>query len=302
MGSKIRKLLVIVGSAKAGTSALSHHLGMHPQMIAGTEKEPKFFTDFADRTWTGPAIKGLKFGLITDLAAYEENFPGIDADTWAIDASTDYIWSEGTTARIERFAKDCEVRIIAIVRDPVDRAVSEYNHTLRNNFETLSFSEAVDAEPDRYREGWHPLFYHMRRSTVREDLHRFQRTFGDRFLVVDYAELRSPETLMGRLYDFLRLPPVALASVDRKNESYLPRNRIAREMLASERFRAFTRVIIPTPLRRAVWRKLHTNARNVKTVQPHEREMFRARLADEIAQCVGDPLVPTDNWSCARTG
>lgn len=300
ISSSIKRLLVIIGSAKAGTTALSHHLRMHPQMIMGIEKEPKFFTNFADQSWSGPAIKGFKSSLIADMRAYEENFPGLVEGKWAIDASTDYIWSDDTPTLLERFAQDCDVRLIAVLRDPVDRAVSEYNHTVRNHFETLSFSEAVEAESERYRQGWHPLFYHMRRSTVRKDVHRFHEIFGDRFLVVDYAELQNAEALMDRLYGLLDLEPVSLPSVERKNESYLPRNQVAHRMLKSEKFRAFSRMIVPTPLRRAVWRKLHTNSRNVKTVGQEEREMFRLRLEKEIALCVHDPLIPTDNWSCTR--
>jgi hypothetical protein len=185
----IGKLLVIIGSAKAGTSALAHYLSMHPEFSLGHKKEPKFFTDFSRRDWHGPAIDRLSATLVTSIAAYEENFESVRTDQWAIDASTDYIWCPETPSLLQRFAENSDVRILSVARDPVERAISEYNHTLRHGWETMSFRASVEEEHNRYQSGWHPLFYHSRRSKIQDDIRRFHEIFADRMMVIDYREL-----------------------------------------------------------------------------------------------------------------
>lgn len=297
---RIKKLLVIIGSGKAGTSALANHLSLHPSLNLGIEKEPKFFTNFRSIEWIGPGANGHTRSIVESPEGYLQNFPNLNGDTWAIDASTDYIWCKESPALISNFAQNCDVRIIALVRDPVERAVSQYNHTLRSGWESLSFLDAVRAEKTRFEQGWHPLFYHARRSRVHDDIMTFHRIFSDRLMVMDYEELRSPETLMKRLTTFLDLPMHASSSIEEKNVSFLPRSRLAKQMLGSKGLRAVGRAIFPRSLRSSIWKMLHTNARNLRTVQPDEMEEFRNLLSDEIANCVNEPLIPTSNWKCTR--
>lgn len=298
---KIKKLLVIIGSAKAGTTALAHYLPTHPDLVLGTQKETRFFTHFAEKDWSGPRGNAFKASLIVGHDAYAENFAGLTEDQWAIDASTDYIWCEETPELMRRYAETCDVRVIAIVRDPIDRAVSEYNHTLRRNMEPLSFSASVDAEEERYQASWNPLFYHKRRSLVRDNIHRFHDVFGDHLMVLDYKDLKDISALMQRVCTFLDIPALEQAPVlEQKNINYLPRNRLAKTVAKSDTLKALGRRLLPRQVRKSVRGMLRTNARNIETVTPQERQGFQALLADEIAACVEDPLIPTDNWSCVR--
>jgi hypothetical protein len=300
MMQPITKLLLIIGSAKAGTSALAHFLSLHPGFTAGVKKEPRFFTNFRSARWAGPGADFFVRGMIGTPEAYLQNFPDLAADRWAIDASTDYIWCPDSPDLISAFARNCDVRIIAVVRDPVERAVSQYNHTLRFRWENLSFLRAAEAEKTRFEQGWHPLFYHARRSRVHDDIMRYHAAFADRLLVLDYEDLRDTEALMRKLAGFLDVPLHAAASIEARNVSYLPRNQLARQALGSSRLKAIGKAILPQSVRRSIRSMLLTNARNLQTVRPDEREAFRRLLADEIAQCIDAPLIPTDRWTCSR--
>lgn len=296
---KIKKLLVIIGSAKAGTTALAHYLPTHPDLVLGTQKETRFFTHFAEKDWSGPGGDAFKSSLVVGSDAYDANFQSLTEGQWAIDASTDYFWCEETPDLMRQYAKTCDVRVIAIVRDPIERAVSEYNHTLRRNFQTLSFSASVEAEEERYQAGWNPLFYHKRRSLVRDNIRRFHEVFGDHLMVLDYKDLKDISTLMQRICAFLDIPALEEVPVlEPKNTSYLPRNRLAKTVAKNNTLKALGRRVLPLQVRKSVRGMLRTNARNIETVTPEERQGFQALLADEIARCVEDPLVPTDNWSC----
>lgn len=296
--SEIKKLLAIIGCAKSGTSALAHHLATHPDIVLGKNKELRFFTNFADRTWMGPASDGFVECLITDWKDYVANFSGLHEHQWVIDASTDYIWCQETPELLAYFSENCDVRVICIVRDPLDRAISEYNHTLRHGWETLSFGDSIDAEEARYESGWHPLFYHKRRSTICADLSGFSDRFQDRLLVIDYSELRDAKTVTNRIYTFLGISGIAVPQMEKRNESFIPRNDVAKTVLNSGSIKKIGRALLPASARKLIWQRLHTNARNVVTVQKSERERLRDLLSEEIERCAQDPLVPTQNWTC----
>lgn len=268
-------------------------------MALGRIKEPRFFTSMGETAWAGPAASGFTGTILTSPDDYAANFPGLGDGQWAVDASTDYIWREETPQLLHDFAAGREVRLICVTRDPVDRAISEYNHTLRHGWETLSFGDSLRAEPQRIRDHWQPLFYHRRRSTVSADVARFREAFGDRMLVLDYAELKAPDALMQRICAFLGIRHRPVEAMDQVNQSYLPRNALAARLLRSGTARAVGRRLVPAALRRAVRQRLHTNARNVQTVRPDEVAALRALLAEEIARCRAEPLIPTASWTLA---
>lgn len=290
--------MCIIGSAKAGTSSLFRHLGRHPGVVAGHHKEPRFFTRWSERTWSGPGSGGFQRFLIQDNASYLANFNGLAPDQWALDGSTDYLWCPESLDMLAEFGEYSDVRLICVVRDPVDRAVSEYNHTLRSNLETLSFAQSLEAEEGRMSMGWQPFFYHKRRSMVSEDIRRYADRFGDRLLVIDYADLRDEIGLMRRVWQFLGIEEVSSERMARQNESFIPRNSAAGAILRSKRVRRLGGSLLPKQMRKFIWDKLHANARDVVTVKPEERAYLRAELAEEIGACVADPLIPTDNWTC----
>lgn len=300
LNAELSKLLVIVGCAKSGTTALARHLSKHPRICLGKRKEPMFFTNFGDKDWTGPATDGLKKSVIRDKGDYIANFEDLRDGQWAVDASTDYIWCKETTDLLAAFAKGRNVRVICIVRDPLERAVSEYNHTLRHGWERLSFNDAIDAEKSRYDAGWHPLFYHMRRSTVCQDLRRFADAFQDRFLTIDYHELRNAQNVTNRICAFLDIPEMTLPEMTKENVSFIPRNFVARALLNTTLLGKVSGALLPRTVRSMIWENLHTNARSVPTVKNFEILRFRELLSEEIERCLADPLVPTENWSCVE--
>lgn len=237
--------------------------------------------------------------MVTKLEDYFENFNRIKSDQWALDASTDYFWCESTPFKLKDFAENCDLRIIAIIRDPVDRAVSEYNHTLRHNWEPLSFAESISAEPLRRRNGWHPLFYHLRRSCVRSDLHQFFSVFGDDILILDYRQLENISLFTRRICELLKIREFNFPNFERKNETILPRSNFILNIVKNKKFRYVVHKLSSDRARQIVWKSLHTNSKNVQTVSESEKSHFRRALKHEIEECLRDPLIPTDNWRTA---
>jgi hypothetical protein len=296
------KLLAIIGCAKSGTTALARHLGARPDMVLGTHKEPCHFTDFADRIWTGPGTELFHSSICASQDAYRANFIGLSADQWAIDGSTDYLWCPVAAERLHCYGEEHTLRLICITRDPLDRAVSEYNHTLRRNWEQLSFGQSLEAEAERMAAGWHPLFYHRRRSTIHDDVHRYHDMFGERLMIVDHAELAEPERLLHRISAFLDIPHLPAERIEKENQTLLPRHPLAKAALKNRTLRWMARAIAPAGLRTRIRKSLHTDARKLGTVTTDEIDRLRHDLAEEIESCRASPLIPTDNWTTALKG
>jgi hypothetical protein len=114
------------------------------------------------------------------------------------------------------------VKIIVVLRNPVDRAYSHYQHKLRRCQESLSFDAAIDAEADRlageeeklcsnplYRSQAHSLHSYLARGIYIEQVLRWQQFFSpDRLLIVESSGLfKRPAEVYQQMLGFLGLRP-----------------------------------------------------------------------------------------------
>lgn len=291
---QIKNFLIVIGTAKAGTTTLTSWLGEREDFVVAESKEPKFLSDIGKVNWTGPQAAEFTRIVPKDETAYFRQFQGKPDATWAVDASTDYLWCEESLGRIDELARHYPARIICIVRDPVDRAVSQFRHTQRfATPETLG--QALDAEAQRVAKSWQPLFWHVRRSQVFADISRFKTRFGDDMIVVDFAELNDPDTLMRKICAFLNVPerPVVQSGIVH-NQTILPKNAAVKYIWKNPALRAIAKAVIPKSVRHQAYALTHSS-RNV-VVKPAEIVRLKSLLRTEIAACLASPLIPTDNW------
>jgi len=299
--------LFIIGAPKAGTSTLAQMLAEHPAIHQGAIKEPRFFTDFATRSWTGPGSRDFERSMVTDLPSYRALYAGAARGSMWLDASTDYLSNGAARDRLVALARDNCVKLICLLRDPVDRIVSEYQHTLRDLLETESLRESLLREPARMRDGWQPLFWHRRRSTYHADVTAYRAAFGDDLLMLDFAELRDPSRIAARIYDFLGLSPAdqgSAASADpdanMRNKSHSYRSPYLQRALKNRTLRHAARQVTPRRLRH--WLGQHLARANRTQFHPTEADLraIHAALADDIRACLDDPGIPTESWTLAR--
>ena len=119
-------IFVIIGAQKAGTTTLCAALNEHPQIYTAPEKEVYYFTD-------PNYAKGLDW--------YRQQFPGVGAETAIGEASPRYMVKPDVPGRIR--AEFPEMKLIAVLRNPVERAYSEYWYNRVRLQETASFEGAI---------------------------------------------------------------------------------------------------------------------------------------------------------------
>jgi hypothetical protein len=175
---------LVIGAGKSGTTSLYRYLAQHSDVFMSPVKETNWFA------YEGQG-DSLRYPIRT-RDAYERLFEGVAAERAVGEASPQYLKS---TVAAERIAAALPgVRLVALLRHPVDRAYSSYLHSLRDALERRGVEEALQPG-SRYVELG---LYHPQLSRYFE---RFDRS---RIKVILYDDLAAdPAAVMRDLYAFL---------------------------------------------------------------------------------------------------
>ena len=141
---------IVLGAAKAGTTALYHYLGQHPEVCMSRTKETNFLAlkdDPLDFRGPGDRDYITRFS-VTTLDGYRDQFRGCGAKPAIGEASPLYLYSPKAPGLIGEVVPDA--KLIVILRNPIDRAYSAFLHLVRDGRETvLDFGEALRLEDER---------------------------------------------------------------------------------------------------------------------------------------------------------
>jgi hypothetical protein len=122
---------LIIGAMRSGTTSLARYLDAHPEVFLAPQKEVHFFDRHYD--------EGLDW--------YRRQFSGASGQRAIGEATQSYIYDEPVPARMAATVPDA--RLVAILRNPVDRAYSHYWLNRAQGREPLEFAEALTEEPKR---------------------------------------------------------------------------------------------------------------------------------------------------------
>jgi hypothetical protein len=275
----------VIGAMKAGTSSLHHYLRQHPQIFMSPVKEPQYYA-FAGRApdFRGPGDEQTVRELVTDREAYAALFAGAGPEQRVGEASTFYLYSERAAERLA--AERPEARLVAILRDPAERAFSNYMHWVRDGREPCaSFAQALADEPRRIEEHWAWHWHYRRLGRYAEQLERYLARFDrSRIHVLLLEELDSDAPrVMRELFAFLGVDPDFRPDLElRFNVSGIPRSR-SLDAFARRRH-PWLRRLVPERLRLRLSASVLDH--NLRTSAPPTAVLdeLRADYRDEIAR------------------
>ena len=145
---------LIVGASKSGTSSLYHYLKQHPDIfLSEKQKEGRYFSQMKN-CFRGPGDTVVETTVTKDEEAYKALFEGYGQEKAVGDISPEYLYFHEQAIPLIKTTLGNDVRIIIILRNPVDRAYSAYTHFKRDKRETLSFEEALEKEMEREAQNW----------------------------------------------------------------------------------------------------------------------------------------------------
>jgi len=213
---------VVIGAAKSGTTSLYGALANHPFVVPCTTTDPHFQNTkevhfFSSGSQRGQDWYRSHFPLESARREFEAEHgrPFLTGE-----ASPSYISSYWAPGRIRKLLPD--VRLLAVLRNPVDRAYSQFQMSRRQGLEPLErFEEATAAEEERLRPEVARLsvdprynspdfgrWSYLARSRYAEQLERWLELFPrEQFLFLKAEDLfADPGTALAATYDYLGLP------------------------------------------------------------------------------------------------
>lgn len=237
---------LIIGAEKSGTTALYHYLRQHPQIYMSPVKEPRFFsyTEGQKPKRGGPGHFTTE--PITDIAAYRRLFDGVSRETAIGEATPNYIVNPEAPARIRRYIPD--VKLIAILRNPAERAYSSFLQARWLGVEPITdFARALQEEEARKQNGWAGGWWRYKtKGFYYRQLKRYFDTFGRRQLrVYLYEDFRAdPVSILQEIFEFLNVDTTFIPDTTIKtNVSGVPKSRFLHSMVAASRRPAIKRLI-----------------------------------------------------------
>jgi hypothetical protein len=212
---------LIIGGLKCGTTSLYEYLCKHPQIRRARFKELFYFDRF------------FHFGPTW----YQSNFPVRKTRDRYItgEASPHYIQNPLAPIRVREALPN--VKIIALLRDPVTRLISHYQHNVRNGWETLSLDEALAVETTRVGDSLNARsdastesrfeglrFSYFGKGLYEEQLERWYSVFPGSQIKIIQSELLfdSPAEVTERVLGFLGLPAMSKPQFPRHNQATNP--------------------------------------------------------------------------------
>jgi Sulfotransferase domain len=177
--------LIIIGGLKCGTTSLHHYLNLHPQVAMSRPKELNFFVEKLNwplgRDWYADHFDP-KAPVRGESSPHYTNRPGFG----------------GVPERM-RDVLGTDIRLIYVVRDPIDRMLSHYLHNVGGGYEERSMTDALSDPESSY----------VTRSRYFFQLEPYLEAFGaERIEIIGREELKSdrPGT-MRRAFEFAEVDP-----------------------------------------------------------------------------------------------
>lgn len=174
--------LIIIGGMKCGTSSLFNYLNQHPQLFGSKYKEVGYFC--RDEFYS----QGEKW--------YRTHFPRVEDmpdGSLAFDATPDYLLYPEAPGRIAELLPD--VKLIALLRNPTERAISHYFHNIKKGREKEEILDAMKFEQAVYK----------RRSIYKEQIERYYKLFDANNIKIIQSEefFENPTKTLRDIFLFL---------------------------------------------------------------------------------------------------
>jgi len=291
----------IAGHAKCGTTALYGMLSAHPQIYMSAVKEPEYLSRAPQHRLRGPSEPAKR--LPDTLERYLALFADASPDQLAGEASTEYLRTPGTAARIAALCPDA--RIIAMFREPVSFVRSLHLQLLQVGVETESdFVKATGLEADR-RAGrhvprecrWPPALLYSEHVHYTRQLREYHEHFGrERVLTLIYDDfLADNERVMREVLRFLAVDETIAIEPTTANPTLRVRSQRGERLVnavsvgkgpVSRTLKRTLKTVLPERVRKDAHRKAVRLVIDTEPAPPPEEfiEELRHRFAGEVSE------------------
>ena len=245
-----------IGAQKAGTTSLHDILVQHPDVVLPRNKETHFFSH--DDIYT------------KEIEDYYKMFPNnLDKKKVIGEIDPEYLPSKNAYKRIYKDS-GTEIKFIVILRNPFDRAYSQYLMSKRRGFEPLEFQAAVKTENDRIKDRFGDLYHsYSTRSLYTPQIRKYLELFDhSNFMFVRFEEdfLDNKSETINKISEFLGLASFAYNLDIESNRASIPKSKLVRDFVDKPgTLRKYGKHLVPFKgLRKRIISRIdHLNRKNI---------------------------------------
>ncbi|MGB3510838.1 MAG: sulfotransferase [Microcoleaceae cyanobacterium] len=281
---------LLIGAAKGGTSSMYLYLDRHPEIYMSPIKEPNFFAYEGwqpDYCGPGDADAPTNQLSVTNLKDYQALFEGVNTEKAIGEASTHYLYTPETPERIKHYIPDA--KLIAILRQPVERAYSFYLHLRRKGREPLSnFLQALQEEEKRKTNHWAPTWRYKEFGFYSVQLQRyFDRFDRDRIKIYLYEDWQTkPVEVIQDIFRFLGVDDTFVPDMSTRynTTTQIPKNQSLYNLITKQSvIKDVLRSIIPAKIRQPMAAKVYRkNLEPPKSLAPEIRQQLIPIFKEDI--------------------
>jgi hypothetical protein len=299
----------VIGAPKAGTTALHAALAQHPDLFMSAVKEPKFFLcDGSPPRQNGPGDAHSAREWVWRRDAYEALFAGAPAGAVRGESTPLYLADPDALRRMRALIP--EAKLIVIVRDPVDRAYSNWTHLWSDGLEPIGdFVTACGEEDARQAAGWAPFWRYLGLGRYGEQLETLYDIYPrEQVHVLRYKQLvDTPRETLNRICEFLGVAPDVVVALPEQNVStYVEPTVTTRVLQLLLRTGATVGQLFPPQVWRTasvpLLRALKNRHRNRPELSAADRALLVTRFADDIRVLERLTGESYEDWLSYRTG
>lgn len=273
---------LIIGAAKAGTTALHEYLQQHPQIYMTPNKETNFFAfEGQEINFQGIGDEALKEFSITDLSAYQAQFSNVTQELAIGEACPSYLYYPQAASRIKKYIPDA--RLIVILRHPLDRAYANFLHTVRDDREPhTDFALALQDEATRIENNWEWFWHYIQVGFYGKQLKHYYEIFApSQIKVYLYEDLKT--NAIATLQDIFRwlevddtfVPDMTL----RPNKSGMPKNQLLHQILTKPNpVKTLLKPLFPAKLRQKIQHQNLNKPQISQEVKQYLLDLYRADI------------------------
>lgn len=197
---------LVIGAPKSGTTSLYAYLKQHPDIYLPVRKELHYFTyELLNENVNGPGDRAVISSLCSSFDDYAMHYREVKDEKMIGEVSPSYLLFPEVAKRIKSILG--EVKIVIMLRNPVEKAYSQYMHMVRDNLENLMFYDALMAEEERKKEGWSNIWQYAGSSVFAEKVRAYISVFGkENVRIVLFDDLvKDARGAMTGLFSFMNV-------------------------------------------------------------------------------------------------
>ncbi len=276
--------LLIVGAAKSGTTSLHNYLKQHPDIFMTKHKEPHFLIN------SQIGEKRIHRGVVR-LAEYKSMFTTRRGYKYKGESSVMYLsFPEFSISNIKKYLSS-DVKIIIMLRNPIERAFAGYLHNLRYNpSENLSFEEAIKNSESRYfkEKDLTPDTRYLHVGSYYFQVKAFIDAFQSNVHVIFYDDyVNNINLCLQDVFNFLKVENISVDTSKRYMQGgWMFKNKFLRNLIIPKNnVKSLIKTILPNKILRQALRKSIMNITTIETpkLSVYMREKLRVYYKNDIA-------------------